>query len=221
MTVDQRPLTPLQDAVTRHDAARMRQLLDDGADVSESGRLAWTALHWAAYGHDPEAARMLVERGAPIDARDVAGNTPLLCAMVDAYWFGAAKQAAAVVQTVTLLLSARADPLAANQAGTTPRSFASSPGLARRVAAQFEPDDGPPPPRVAVARSTPHYLDLEIDGRGLHLSGDYVVMPHGKTDRVLQGGSLDRWSDGEREPLDPALREYVRCCLIATGNLLE
>jgi len=221
VTVDQRPLTPLQDAVTRRDPVRMRQLLDDGADVGEVGRLDWTALHWAAYGHDPQAVTVLLERGAPIDARDVAGDTPLLCAMVDASWFGDATEAGAAAQTVSLLLSAGADPLAANQAGTTPRSFASSPVLARPIAAHFEPDDGPPPPRVTVVRSTPHYLDLEIDGRALHLSGDYLVMAHGKTDRVLQRGSLDRWSDGEREPLDPALREYLRCCLIATGNLLD
>jgi len=221
MTVDQRPLTHLQEAVTRRDPVRVRQVLDDGADVSETGRLDWTALHWAAYGHDPQAVRVLLERGAPVDARDVAGNTPLLCSMIDAYWFGDAKQPGPAAQTVSLLLSAGADPLAANQAGTAPRSFASSPGLAWSLAAQFEPCDGPRPPRVMVARSTPHYLDLEVDGRGLHLSGDYVVMAHGKTDRVLQSGSLDRWPVGEREPLDPALREYLRCCLIATGNLLE
>lgn len=221
MTIDQRPLTLLQDAVIRHDPVRMRQLLDDGADVDETGRLDWTALHSAAYGHDPQAVRVLLERGAPIDARDVAGNTPLLCAMVDASWFGDVKESGAAAQTVSLLLSAGADPLAANRAGTTPRSVASSPGLARPIAAHFEPDDGPPQPRVAVVRSTPHYLDLEIDGRALHLSGDYLVMAHGKMDRVLQCGSLDRWSDGEHEPLDPALREYLRCCLIATGNLLD
>ena len=221
MTVDQRPMTPLQDAVTRHDPVRMRQLLDDGADVAEIGRLDWTALHWAACGYDPQCVRLLLERGAPVAARDVAGNTPLLCGMVSASWFGAAKQLGAAAETVSLLLSAGADPLAANQAGTTPRSFASSPGLAPAVAAQFEPCDGPRPPRVTVARSTPHYLDLEIDGREVLLSGEYIVMAHGKTDRVLRSASLERYSDGEREPLDPALREYLRCCLIATGNLLE
>jgi hypothetical protein len=221
MTIDQRPMTELQDAISRRDAARMRQMLDDGADVNAIGRLDWTALHWAAYGHNPQAVSVLIQHGALVDARDVAGNTPLLCGMVTAYWFGAPKQPDAAAQTVGLLLSADADPLAANRAGTTPRSFASSPGLARTIAEHFEPDDGPRPPRVTVARSTPHYLDLEIDGRGLHLSGDYLVMAHGKTDRVLQGGNLERWSDGEREPLQPALREYLRCCLIATGNLVE
>lgn len=219
MTIDQRPLTALQDAVTRHDLDRMRALLDGGADANALGRLDWTALHWAAYRHDLPAVRLLLERGARIDPCDAAGNTPLLCSMVDAYWFDADKDAAA--GTVAALLSAGADPAAANQADATPRWFARSPGLARAVAAPFEPCDGPPPPRVAVVRSTPHYLDLEVDGRTLHLSGDHLVLEHGGSDRVLLEASLDHWPDPGHEPLDPSLRAFLRCCLIATGNLLE
>jgi len=48
-----------------------------------------TALHSAAWRAHPATVRLLLERGAPVDAKDGAGRTPLLLAVracVDSYW---------------------------------------------------------------------------------------------------------------------------------------
>lgn len=48
-----------------------------------------TALHVAAWRAHPEVVKLLVERGAPVDARDGRGQTPLMLAVratVDSYW---------------------------------------------------------------------------------------------------------------------------------------
>jgi len=51
-------------------------LLDHGADVNAVNEADFTALHAAAYRGLHEVIRILVERGAHIDARDFRGRTP-------------------------------------------------------------------------------------------------------------------------------------------------
>jgi hypothetical protein len=54
-------------------------LLDRGAQINRPG-LQWSALHYAVFnGHDP-VARLLIERGADINARSTNGSTPLMMA---------------------------------------------------------------------------------------------------------------------------------------------
>jgi ankyrin repeat protein len=48
-----------------------------------------TALHVAAWKARPKAVKLLIERGAPINAADSKGRTPLMLAVkacVDSYW---------------------------------------------------------------------------------------------------------------------------------------
>ena len=100
----------LLDEVSRH-AARLlgefagigntegvRCLLDLGADVAavdEEGDGYWgiakrsTALHVAAWRAQHATVKLLVERGAPVDAKDGKDRTPLMLAVracVDSYW---------------------------------------------------------------------------------------------------------------------------------------
>ena len=71
---------------------------------------------------------MLLEAGAPVDAQDRFGNTPLWRAVFDSRGQGA---------TVQLLLRAGADPDIVNEAGATPRELADRMG-APDVRALFE-----------------------------------------------------------------------------------
>jgi len=68
-------------AAKNGDIVDLKILLDQGADINESGLLAgWTPLHWAAsYGMD-KIAQILIEYGADVNVRAHMGMTPLDCA---------------------------------------------------------------------------------------------------------------------------------------------
>ena len=76
--LDARP--ELFDAIQHGELARVRLLLDDGADIGALSFTGRSVLHEAAlYGHF-EIARLLIERGAEINARNPRGETPLFYA---------------------------------------------------------------------------------------------------------------------------------------------
>ncbi|MGQ0643673.1 MAG: ankyrin repeat domain-containing protein [Gemmatimonadaceae bacterium] len=72
------PESPIADAAMRRDAATVRQLLKQGADVNAAQGDGMTALHWAAVHGDADLARMLVYAGARKEATTRNGTyTPL------------------------------------------------------------------------------------------------------------------------------------------------
>lgn len=68
---------PLVDAVKAGDAARVRALVDAGADVNAAEPDGATPLHWAAYAGDVEATRLLLDAGAVADTGNRYGVRPL------------------------------------------------------------------------------------------------------------------------------------------------
>ncbi len=53
-------------------------LIDAGSDLNHRSSLEWTPLHYAMYNDGrSECARLLINAGAPVDARCEAGMTPL------------------------------------------------------------------------------------------------------------------------------------------------
>jgi len=64
--------------VSSNELHRVRVLLDYGASVDDRGRYGRTALHYAVRGGKLPLIRLLLERGAPADALDEDGLTPLL-----------------------------------------------------------------------------------------------------------------------------------------------
>jgi uncharacterized protein len=72
------PDAPVADAAMRGDAAKIRALLKQGADVNAAQGDGMTALHWSASKGDVDALRMLIYAGARVDAVTRNGNyTPL------------------------------------------------------------------------------------------------------------------------------------------------
>lgn len=67
----------LHDAAGKGDIVKVRQLIEQGADVND--RDAWqnTPLHWAAGRGKTEVAALLIQQGADIKVRDINQNTPL------------------------------------------------------------------------------------------------------------------------------------------------
>ncbi len=108
---------PLADAAQKKDRAAIRALLDRHADVNVPQVDGMTALHWAAFQDDLEAAGLLVQAGANANAANRYGVTPLSLACTNGN--------AAVVG---LLLGNGADPNLALPGGETPLMTAARTG---------------------------------------------------------------------------------------------
>jgi ankyrin repeat protein len=91
-------ITPLMYAALYGDVARMRSLLDAGADPNVRNEAGATALLWAV--DDLAKTRLLLEHGADVNAKSLDGRTPLMVA--------AARAGSSAVLTV--LLDKGADP---------------------------------------------------------------------------------------------------------------
>src|SRR5918993_67606 len=75
------PESPVADAAMRADAAAVRALLKDGADVNAAQGDGMTALHWAARQGSIDTVRMLLFAGGNVRATTrLGGYTPLLLA---------------------------------------------------------------------------------------------------------------------------------------------
>ncbi|MFM7706090.1 MAG: ankyrin repeat domain-containing protein [Rubrivivax sp.] len=114
--------TPLMMAALRGALEPARRLIERGARLERPG---WTPLHYAASGPEVAMVRLLLERGAPIDARSPNGTTPLMMAAR----YGTEDAA-------TLLLERGADVSLRNQLDLGPADFARAAGreaLARRL----------------------------------------------------------------------------------------
>jgi ankyrin repeat protein len=87
-----------------------QRLIAQGASISQAG---WNPLHYAATGPEPKIVALLLERGAPIEARSPNGTTALMMAA------GYGNE-----QSVTLLLAKHADATARNERGLNAADFA-------------------------------------------------------------------------------------------------
>lgn len=119
--------TLLMMAAIRSQHAAMRTLIGRGAAINRPG---WTPLHYAASGGDVPAVKLLLERGAEIDARAPNGNTPLMMAAA----FG-------LIDVADFLLGQGADAAAVNKAGRTAADLALAAdrdGLAQRLRARSQ-----------------------------------------------------------------------------------
>jgi uncharacterized protein len=107
----------LVDAAKTGDAAAIRALLRQKIDINAAEADGTTALHWASYRDDLEAADLLIHAGANVNAANDLGVTPL--------WTASLNGSEAMVRQ---LLDAGANPNAALLAGETPVMVASRSG---------------------------------------------------------------------------------------------
>jgi ankyrin repeat protein len=141
------------------DVERLRQLLDaDPSLATAFSADGFTGLHFAAFFGGPDAARLLLERGAVVDARGrgwmtgsplnsaaSSGRTDVARLLLDAGADPDTRQASGWtplhsaahngnLELVELLLARRADPAATNDDGATVLSMAEDGGAADVVA---------------------------------------------------------------------------------------
>lgn len=77
------PFPPLYTAVHKGDIKKVTKLLNEGADVNMGTSFdeTLTPLHNAAFFGHIDIARLLIERGANVNAQDFSRDTPLLLAI--------------------------------------------------------------------------------------------------------------------------------------------
>ena len=102
--------SPLMMAALRGDLAWSERLMARGAKVHKEG---WSPLHYAATGPEPRIVKLLLDRGAPINALSSNRSTPLMMAAR----YGAEA-------SVDLLLAAGADKQLRNDLGLDAAEFA-------------------------------------------------------------------------------------------------
>ena len=122
-----RPEPPPDDELTAAEAAafgrvdRLRALLDeDPARVNEPSPDGFTPLHLALFGRSEEAVRLLVARGADLEAVSTASFAQVR-PLGTAAFVGS-------VPLATILLDAGADPNGAGGGGSTPLAAAAENG---------------------------------------------------------------------------------------------
>jgi uncharacterized protein len=116
--------TPLMMAALKAEADAAAALLAHGASVQKDG---WTPLHYAATGGSAAIVKLLLSRGAVLEARSPNGSTPLMMAAR----YGNE-------EAVDALLAAGADRTAKNDLGMDASAFAASAGR-DRLAARLKP----------------------------------------------------------------------------------
>ena len=112
----------LADAAEMRDGARIRGLLQEGADVNASQVDGMTALHWAVYNDDADIAGLLVRSGADVNAHNRYGVPPLSLASTNGN-----------ATVVSLLLDAGADPNETLEGGETVLMIAARTGSLEAV----------------------------------------------------------------------------------------
>ena len=115
--------SPVADAAQTGDAAAVRALLRQAADVNAAQGDGMTALHWAAMKNDPDLAQLLLYASASARATTrIGAYTPLLLAAQNGN-----------AEVMEPLIKGGADVNAKTSNGTTPLMFAAAAGNARAV----------------------------------------------------------------------------------------
>jgi uncharacterized protein len=169
--------TEVADAAMRRDAAEVRRLVQNGADVKAAQADGATALHWATYYGDASLALLLLEAGADVAAANRNGSTPL--------WLAASQGDAPVIEA---LLKGGADANEQLPLGRRPLMLAARSGRVEAVRALL--NGGADPNAREDARGTTALMQAADQG---HADVIGVLIEHGAdvsaaSARVLRDG---------------------------------
>jgi uncharacterized protein len=169
--------SPIADAAMHGDAAAVRQLIEQRADLNAAQPDGATALHWAVFRGDVATATALVKAGASVRQANRDGATPLSLACENGG-----------VELVRLLLDAGADPNEALPNGETALMMAARTGNSDTLALLIERGAnvnatenlrGTTPLMWAAAYENPTAVKLLIE-RGAEVDAHSKVVPRGR-----------------------------------------
>uniref|UniRef100_A0A8C9S4X1 Ankyrin repeat domain-containing protein 11 n=1 Tax=Scleropages formosus TaxID=113540 RepID=A0A8C9S4X1_SCLFO len=115
---NERGETRLHRAAIRGEARRVKELINEGADVNVKDFAGWTALHEACNRGYYDVAKQLLAAGAEVNTKGLDDDTPLHDASNNGHY-----------KVVKLLLRYGADPRQSNRRGETPLKVANSPTM--------------------------------------------------------------------------------------------
>lgn len=85
--------------------------LEHGANISSADEYGNTALHYAAYHRLPTLVQLFVDKGAPLEVKNMYGETPLWAADLVIQWFGGGTFKIVPTPTGNLLRKLGAKPI--------------------------------------------------------------------------------------------------------------
>ncbi|XP_068941638.1 ankyrin repeat domain-containing protein 11 isoform X1 [Petaurus breviceps papuanus] len=115
---NERGETRLHRAAIRGDARRIKELINEGADVNVKDFAGWTALHEACNRGYYDVAKQLLAAGAEVNTKGLDDDTPLHDAANNGHY-----------KVVKLLLRYGGNPHQSNRKGETPLKVANSPTM--------------------------------------------------------------------------------------------
>ncbi|XP_073439695.1 ankyrin repeat domain-containing protein 11 [Dendrobates tinctorius] len=115
---NERGETRLHRAAIRGDARRIKELINEGADVNVKDFAGWTALHEACNRGYYDVAKQLLAAGAEVNTKGLDDDTPLHDASNNGHF-----------KVVKLLLRYGGNPHQSNRKGETPLKVANSPTM--------------------------------------------------------------------------------------------
>ncbi|KAM4614447.1 ankyrin repeat domain-containing protein 11 [Discoglossus pictus] len=115
---NERGETRLHRAAIRGDARRIKELINEGADVNVKDFAGWTALHEACNRGYYDVAKQLLAAGAEVNTKGLDDDTPLHDASNNGHY-----------KVVKLLLRYGGNPHQSNRKGETPLKVANSPTM--------------------------------------------------------------------------------------------
>ncbi|XP_063801606.1 ankyrin repeat domain-containing protein 11 [Pseudophryne corroboree] len=115
---NERGETRLHRAAIRGDARRIKELINEGADVNVKDFAGWTALHEACNRGYYDVAKQLLAAGAEVNTKGLDDDTPLHDASSNGHY-----------KVVKLLLRYGGNPHQSNRKGETPLKVAHSPTM--------------------------------------------------------------------------------------------